>query len=66
MVATNGQMNPAQAEEFMAKRMGAEVRKIASSHAVMVSHPKDAADLIALAADFNRGVGEFGARFRII
>jgi hypothetical protein len=41
----------AQAEEFMAKRMGAEVRKVASSHAAMVSHPKEVADLITLAAD---------------
>jgi pimeloyl-ACP methyl ester carboxylesterase len=51
MVATNDQMIPPQAEEFMAKRMGAEVRKVASSHAVMVSHPKEVADLIALAAE---------------
>lgn len=51
MVATNDQMIPPQAEEFMAKRMGAEVRKVASSHAAMVSHPKEVADLITLAAD---------------
>jgi pimeloyl-ACP methyl ester carboxylesterase len=51
MVATDDQMIPPQAEEFMAKRMGAEVRKVASSHAVMVSHPQEAAGLITLAAD---------------
>jgi pimeloyl-ACP methyl ester carboxylesterase len=50
MVATNDQMIPPQAEEFMANRMGAQVRKVASSHAVMVSHPKEVADLITLAA----------------
>jgi pimeloyl-ACP methyl ester carboxylesterase len=51
MVATQDQMIPPQAGEFMAKRMGAEVRKVASSHAAMVSHPKEVADLITLAAD---------------
>jgi pimeloyl-ACP methyl ester carboxylesterase len=51
MVATDDQMIPPQAEEFMAKRMGAEIRKVASSHAAMVSHPKEVADLITLAAN---------------
>ena len=36
MVATEDQMIPLQAEEFMAKRMGATVRKLAASHAAMV------------------------------
>ena len=49
MVATDDQMIPPQAEELMAKRMGATVRKAASSHAAMVSHPKEVADLIGLA-----------------
>jgi pimeloyl-ACP methyl ester carboxylesterase len=49
MVATNDQMIPPQAEELMAKRMGATVRKVASSHAAMVSHPKEVAEMIALA-----------------
>jgi hypothetical protein len=48
LVATNDQMIPPQAEELMAKRMGATLRKAASSHAAMVSHPQDVADLIAL------------------
>ena len=51
MVATDDQMIPPQAEEFMAKRMGAEIRRVASSHAAMVSHPKEVADLITLAAN---------------
>jgi len=51
LVATDDQMIPPQAQEFMAKRMRAEVRRIASSHAVMVSHPQEVADLIALASD---------------
>jgi pimeloyl-ACP methyl ester carboxylesterase len=49
MVATDDQMIPPQAEELMAKRMGATVRKVASSHAAMVSHPKEVTDLIGLA-----------------
>jgi pimeloyl-ACP methyl ester carboxylesterase len=51
MVATKDQMIPPQAEEFMAKRMGATVRSVPSSHAAMVSHPKQVADLIVLAAE---------------
>src|SRR5207244_1719076 len=50
MVATEDQMIPPQAEEFMAKRMGATVRKVAASHAAMVSHPREVAELIMLAA----------------
>jgi len=30
----------------MAKRMGATVRKVAASHAAMVSHPSEVAELI--------------------
>ena len=51
MVATDDQMIPPQAEELMAKRMGAEIRRVASSHAAMVSHPKEVADFITLAAN---------------
>jgi hypothetical protein len=32
-----------------AKRMGATIRKAASSHAAMASHPREVADLVALA-----------------
>ena len=49
--ATEDQMIPPQAEEFMAKRMGATVRKVPASHAAMVSHPKEVAELIKLAAE---------------
>lgn len=51
MVAANDEMIPPQAEEFMAKRMGATVRSVPSNHAAMISHPKEVADLIAQAAD---------------
>jgi pimeloyl-ACP methyl ester carboxylesterase len=51
LVSSNDQMIPPQAEEFMAKRMGATVRTVPSSHASLVSHPKEVADLITLAAE---------------
>jgi pimeloyl-ACP methyl ester carboxylesterase len=51
MVATNDQMIPPAAEEFMAKRMGATIVKVPGSHAVLVSHPKEVVDLIAQAAE---------------
>jgi pimeloyl-ACP methyl ester carboxylesterase len=54
LVSTNDQMIPPQAEEFMAKRMGATVRSVPSSHASMVSHPKEVADLIFAAAESGR------------
>jgi len=54
MVATNDQMIPPQAEEFMAKRMGATMRTVPSSHAAMVSHPKEVTDLIISAAESTR------------
>ena len=55
MVATEDQMIPPQAEEFMAKRMGATVRKVPASHAAMVSHPKEVAELITSAAESKSG-----------
>jgi pimeloyl-ACP methyl ester carboxylesterase len=54
MVATKDQMIPPQAEEFMAKRMGATMRTVPSSHAAMVSHPKEVTDLIISAAESTR------------
>ena len=51
LVATDDQMIPPPAEEFMAKRIGATVKKVAASHAAMVSHPKEVADLITLAVE---------------
>ena len=58
MVATDDQMIPPQAEELMAKRMGATVRKVASSHAAMVSHPKEVADLIRVSGPINRQISQ--------
>ncbi len=51
LVSANDQMIPPQAEEFFAKRMGATVRTVPASHASMVSHPREVADIIILAAD---------------
>ena len=51
MVATEDQMIPPQAEEFIAKRMGATIRRVPSSHAAMLSHPKEVAAVIVLAAE---------------
>ena len=50
LVSSNDQMIPPQAEEFMAKRMGATVRAVPASHASMISHPKEVADMIGTAA----------------
>ena len=44
-------MIPPQAEEFMAKRMGATVRTVPASHASMISYPKEVADMIGTAAE---------------
>lgn len=55
LVATNDQMIPPEAEQFMGKRMGATVRSVPSSHAAMVSHPREVADLVSEAADSLRG-----------
>jgi pimeloyl-ACP methyl ester carboxylesterase len=54
LVATRDQSLPAEAQRFMAKRAGAAVTEIASSHAVPVAHPDETAALIAAAAN---GVG---------
>jgi pimeloyl-ACP methyl ester carboxylesterase len=51
MVASNDQMIPPKAEEFMAKRMGATVRSIPASHAAMVSHPNEVVEMIIQAAE---------------
>jgi pimeloyl-ACP methyl ester carboxylesterase len=54
LVSSKDQMIPPQAEEFMGKRMGATVSSIAASHASMISHPKEVADVILLAAETPR------------
>jgi pimeloyl-ACP methyl ester carboxylesterase len=48
---TEDKMIPPPAQEFMAKRMNATVRSVASSHCPFVSHPEAVADIIMLAAD---------------
>jgi pimeloyl-ACP methyl ester carboxylesterase len=51
LVSANDQMIPPPAEEFMAKRMGATTLTVPSSHASLVSHPKEVVDLIIEAAE---------------
>jgi pimeloyl-ACP methyl ester carboxylesterase len=51
MVATDDQMIPPEAERFMANRMHATLRSVASSHAAMVSHPNEVTDLILAAVE---------------
>jgi len=50
LVSSKDQMIPPQAEEFMAKRMGASVRTVPASHASMISYPKEVAEMISSAA----------------
>jgi pimeloyl-ACP methyl ester carboxylesterase len=50
LVCTDDHMIPPPAQEFFAKRMGATVRSVSSSHAPFISHPHEVADIIALAA----------------
>lgn len=61
LVATNDQMIPPQAEEFMGKRMGATVHSVASSHAAMVSHPEAVVSLIVAAAEAITPVGQLAS-----
>jgi len=51
LVSSNDQMIPPQAEEFMAKRMGATVSSVPASHASMISHPKEVAGMIVAAVE---------------
>ena len=51
LVCTDDKMIPPPAQEFMAGRMSATVRSVASSHCPFISHPEAVADLIVLAAD---------------
>jgi hypothetical protein len=45
-----GSDDPADAQRFMAQRMGAAVVELKSSHVIMVSHPDTVANLIKKAA----------------
>jgi pimeloyl-ACP methyl ester carboxylesterase len=51
LVATNDEAIPPQAEMQFAKRMGANVVEVPSSHVPMVSHPDAVAQLIETAAE---------------
>jgi pimeloyl-ACP methyl ester carboxylesterase len=51
LLCTDDQMIPPPAQEFMAKRMGATVRSVSSSHAPFMSKPQAVADIIGLAAE---------------
>jgi len=50
LVCTDDQMIPPPAQEFMAKRMNATVRSVASSHAAFISKPAAVAEIVTLAA----------------
>jgi pimeloyl-ACP methyl ester carboxylesterase len=49
-VATQDRAVPPDLERFAAKRMGAKVTEVASSHVPMLSHPKVVLDVIRDAA----------------
>jgi pimeloyl-ACP methyl ester carboxylesterase len=51
LLCTDDQMIPPPAQEFLAKRMNATVRSVASSHCPFLSKPHEVADIIALAAE---------------
>ena len=51
MVATEDHMVPPTAQRLMAKRAGATTVEVRSSHAVMLSHPKEVAEFIEKASE---------------
>jgi pimeloyl-ACP methyl ester carboxylesterase len=51
MVTTKDAMIPPTAQRTMAKRTGARTVEMGSSHAVMLSHPREVAAFIREAAD---------------
>jgi pimeloyl-ACP methyl ester carboxylesterase len=51
LVCTEDQMIPPPAQEMLARRMGATVRSVPSSHAPFMSRPKEVAEIISLAVD---------------
>lgn len=55
LVSTEDRMIPPDAQRFMAKRAGSTVVEVRGSHAVYVSQPEAAADLIEKAANGKRG-----------
>lgn len=50
VIATEDQTIPVDGQRYMAKRAGAKVTEVKSSHVVYISHPKAVADVIELAA----------------
>lgn len=58
LISQNDQMIPPQAEEFMAKRIGATVQSVAASHASMIAHPRHVAGIICEAAKSLAAVGK--------
>ena len=61
LVCTDDHMIPPPAQEFMAKRMGATVNSVASSHSPFISHPEAVANIISLAAQSVAKVAEMVA-----
>jgi pimeloyl-ACP methyl ester carboxylesterase len=51
LVATNDEAIPPDAERMFAKRMGATIIEVPSSHLAMVSHPAEVVRLIEAAAN---------------
>jgi pimeloyl-ACP methyl ester carboxylesterase len=51
LVCTNDQMIPPPAQEFLAKRMRATARSVASSHAPFMAHPQEVANIILEAVE---------------
>jgi pimeloyl-ACP methyl ester carboxylesterase len=51
LVCTDDQMIPPPAQEFLAKRMKATVRSVASSHAAFMAHPQEVANIILEAVE---------------
>lgn len=49
LVSANDKMIPPEAEEAMAKKMGATIRHVSASHVSLLSHPKEVVDIIIAA-----------------
>jgi pimeloyl-ACP methyl ester carboxylesterase len=54
MLTTQDHMIPPGTQRAMAKRAGAQVREIHSSHAVMLSHPDEVVGFIKAAAEASK------------
>jgi hypothetical protein len=50
MVASDDHLIPPATQRFMAQRAGATTVEVRSSHVAMISHPREAANLIIQAA----------------